>query len=530
MRPAHGLPGSAFSMAAAPMAQSAAGPLKRKQPQPAAPPAAKRAKTYLLPPVRGQKCGKCKHCLNPQMKKKCLEVERKQKEELAARDELPLSLMGGESMLEAQRRQQLSNRPGSGSMPPAPAPQKAAAMARAQPTAAQIAFQNSLRAVLINDEIHSARVEDFARLMAQQTSNTNSSRKELLLTIVQRSSSPELLAVLVGSGVVDQLHRWLQAARDVQDDKWLASLLAALRHLPMTVDVLGRSSLGKTVNKLTKSLQGPVQEQALALVQQWRAIVSKRPNEGTAGAPPAKKSRAEAAPMAAQVRPGAVESARPVAAAPAGSLTQKLSAEAKEAKDAASAAAQAPVALTDDDMFANKSAAPSRRKLAPITTKSKMKVKMLQPGSPGEGQPVTVQLVVHSSSLDDSMAVHVILAVRPEGSPKQAGKPDGTRPSGVTSRGRGTSSGITRVGGSTRIGGLLSSSLGMGSLGTFSSQLASSNSGLSAAAQRAAAAAASVGDVEPFKPSRQRGERRQTLKVVWRPDRELVAVRRFLQV
>ena len=83
---------------------------------------------------------------------------------------------------------------------------------------------------------------------------------------------------------------------------------------------------------------------------------------------------------------------------------------------------------------------------------------------------------------------------------------------------------------SVSVGGLLSSSLGMGSLGTFSSQLASSNSGLSAAAQRAAAAAASVGDVEPFKPSRQRGERRQTLKVVWRPDRELVAVRRFLQV
>lgn len=83
---------------------------------------------------------------------------------------------------------------------------------------------------------------------------------------------------------------------------------------------------------------------------------------------------------------------------------------------------------------------------------------------------------------------------------------------------------------SMSVGGLLSSSLGMGSLGTFSSQLASSNSGLSAAAQRAAAAAASVGDVEPFKPSRQRGERRQTLKVVWRPDRELVAVRRFLQV
>ena len=70
----------------------------------------------------------------------------------------------------------------------------------------------------------------------------------------------------------------------------------------------------------------------------------------------------------------------------------------------------------------------------------------------------------------------------------------------------------------------------MGSLGTFHIQFASSSSGLTAAAQRAAAAAASVGDVEPFKPSRQRGERRQTLKVVWRPDRELVAVRRFLHV
>ena len=60
-----------------------------------------------------------------------------------------------------------------------------------------------------------------------------------------------------------------------------------------------------------------------------------------------------------------------------------------------------------------------------------VQVKMLQPGSPGEGQPVTVQLVVHSSSLDGSKAVHVTLAVRPEGSPKQAGKPDGVRPPGA---------------------------------------------------------------------------------------------------
>ena len=75
-----------------------------------------------------------------------------------------------------------------------------------------------------------------------------------------------------------------------------------------------------------------------------------------------------------------MEAVRPFATAPAGSLTQKLSVEAKEAKDAASAAAaQAPVALTDDDMFANKSAAPSRRKLAPIATKSKMKVQFLWP-------------------------------------------------------------------------------------------------------------------------------------------------------
>ena len=72
--------------------------------------------------------------------------------------------------------------------------------------------------------------------------------------------------------------------------------------------------------------------------------------------------------------------------------------------------------------------------------------------------------------------------------------------------------------------------MGIGSLGTSNSQLASSNNGLSAAAKRAAAAAASVGEVEPFKPSRRHGKRRQTLKVVWRPDRELVAVRRFLQV
>ena len=96
----------------------------------------------------------------------------------------------------------------------------------------------------------------------------------LLLAIVQRSSSPELLAVLAGSGVVDQLHSCLQAARNEQDAGWLAGLLAALGRLPMTVDVLRRSSLGRTVNKLAKSLQGPLQEQALALVQQWRVIVS----------------------------------------------------------------------------------------------------------------------------------------------------------------------------------------------------------------------------------------------------------------
>ena len=80
------------------------------------------------------------------------------------------------------------------------------------------------------------------------------------------------------------------------------------------------------------------------------------------------------------------------------------------------------------------------------------------------------------------------------------------------------------------LGGLPSSSLGMGSLDTSSSQPASSNYGLSAAAKRAAAAASSVGNVEPFRPSRRRRERRQTMKVVWRPDNELVEVRRFLQV
>ena len=70
---------------------------------------------------------------------------------------------------------------------------------------------------------------------------------------------------------------------------------------------------------------------------------------------------------------------------------QKLSLEAKEAKDAASAAAaaQAPVALTDDDMFANKLAAPSRRKLAPIATKSKMKVQLLWPPEGGTGLTLT---------------------------------------------------------------------------------------------------------------------------------------------
>ena len=60
-----------------------------------------------------------------------------------------------------------------------------------------------------------------------------------------------------------------------------------------------------------------------------------------------------------------------------------------------------------------------------------VQVNMLQPGSSGEGQPVTVSLIVRSSSLDGSTAVRVTLAARPEGSPKQAGKPDSTKPPGT---------------------------------------------------------------------------------------------------
>ena len=183
-------------------------------------------------------------------------------------------------------------------------PSSPAAPAPAAPVVV-VAFDKQIASMLdIDGVIKTASVEKFVSLieLARQqaekeqtfvlyTLKQSSAKSVFVIEYVSRaaSSSPSTATVLAVSkhadgaarrfikhGGVTALNNWLEHERlsGVTNDKLVLKLFKLLEPLPMTLEVLQRSSVGKTVKKFTASKYSPtIRKLAAKLIGDWMSLI-----------------------------------------------------------------------------------------------------------------------------------------------------------------------------------------------------------------------------------------------------------------
>ncbi len=229
-----------------------------------APSTAKRRNMF--PKVRAsEKCGKCDNCLNPQRKQACVEVRRRQMEQLGQQHQQKGAGIGaGATASTAQQ----SVRAGGSSKPAAPAAAVADAAAASDP------FQRELKRMLAPSGavVHIKHVPALVQLM--QSARSMGHRYSLLAVL--QLSQPDVLRAAVQHRALLPLQTWLSDCVAGQKPKAVAKVLACLDKLPVSTAALQPPcELGKIVGRLRKdeSLDAATREQAKQLVAKWKRIV-----------------------------------------------------------------------------------------------------------------------------------------------------------------------------------------------------------------------------------------------------------------
>lgn len=121
------------------------------------------------------------------------------------------------------------------------------------------------------------KVPDFAALMKAESSAKNQS---LLWTVVLATKSPQCRRKLVELGGAAVLSEWVQKAKkDPKGITLLRQVLKVLECLPMNIEALKTSALGKVVKTLKTHSDTEVAQRADRLVSSWVGLVA-----GTEGA------------------------------------------------------------------------------------------------------------------------------------------------------------------------------------------------------------------------------------------------------
>ena len=184
---------------------------------------------------------------------------------MKAAGELPLSLMANSK--------QVSRKVSSST--PQPAKLKPAA---AQP--AESLLEQALKPTLSSDgQFIPSRMKDVSSIFARhQTLLKSWSTRYLMLSLISTQRDSGVVQQLLDGVALDTIHEWLNRAvtmhqnRSVDADKHLSHLLQSMLGLPMTVDALKRTGIGKTVNRLTKTAhEAGVKAKAQDLLHQWRS-------------------------------------------------------------------------------------------------------------------------------------------------------------------------------------------------------------------------------------------------------------------
>eukprot|EP00965_Chrysotila_dentata_P180821 5969074-Pleurochrysis_carterae.AAC.1 len=152
---------------------------------------------------------------------------------------------------------------------------------------------------------------------------TDKAEQMAIVRAIAETSSTELLMAFTHSPALGQLGAWLQ--QNLTDEETLA-ILKLLRHLPVDVESLQASGVGKTVNKLRKRECSAVQQASIALLQDWKAMAC-----ATSGSSPAASAPAPLPACKRAQSPGAFDAeakrARPAMFEEDDSLDSALSAQ-----------------------------------------------------------------------------------------------------------------------------------------------------------------------------------------------------------
>eukprot|EP00889_Picochlorum_renovo_P003883 jgi/Picre1/30913/NNA_006272.t1 len=195
--------------------------------------APKRTRTFKGRSKPSEKCGKCKHCLNPHWKQRCLEAKQG----------------------DARAVENPSNNGDS--------------------------FVAMLGHILRSDGGVDG-VDKLPRLLRLFESATEWGHRRALLKVLHNSGADLHKAFIANKGLM-KVETWLDKAISEGRSKFVADALSALALLPITLaDLRKPSELGRMVGKLRKSdFEESIRSQARILIAKWKALADVKPTSST---------------------------------------------------------------------------------------------------------------------------------------------------------------------------------------------------------------------------------------------------------
>ncbi|KAK9814958.1 hypothetical protein WJX73_003212 [Symbiochloris irregularis] len=251
---------------------------------------------------------------NPQMKKACLTVRAQHVERLSETGDLPLSMLplaGNQSTSGALPPRRTSSSERESQPVPRAKRQRVQASASASPEAKPPVdtFATSLGALMVPNSpmIAPEHVQGLQTLFA----STDGQKRNVLLDVLRDFCSAEVMDAFVHGSGLQTLGEWLVQGLARDQLEFARKVLQALAKLPVDIDALRNSNIGRTLTRLRKTAPEELRASIAGLLASWKKLVQ----------PAAEAPKAEAA---AAVAPVAVLSASaPTPAAASGSAADE---------------------------------------------------------------------------------------------------------------------------------------------------------------------------------------------------------------
>ena len=201
-------------------------------------------------------------------------------------------------------------------------------------------------AELINDDNSvggEVQMDSLIKMMSDEGGSLGSTAEDLIIEVLLATPPKPLLERLSHSDALARVDEWLaRSAADSYETRTL-QLLCLLARMPMSIEALQKSGVGKTVNKLRKAPELPIKDAAEQLVKDWKRVAAPT----TSAAPAADTSAASGSsaavkrPLVADAASAAKKLATSAGAKPASSSSSSLHDEADNSFEAAFGAAAA---------------------------------------------------------------------------------------------------------------------------------------------------------------------------------------------